>query len=169
LTLEPAAAQELATVLITERKRSNRLMEFDQRRQLGFGEFFTQLDIEKMNAVGIGDVLRRTKSVRLRSDTAHSAREVFSCPMALYIDGIPIGSEGLRFLPSPNEFAAIEVYAGSATIPIWLPKPPVSRNAPVAKTGTKAGPSTGQVSIDSDRTSGQLGCGAILFWTKDGS
>lgn len=167
-TLEPAAARELATIVITERTLSNKLMEFDQRRRLGFGEFFTQADIEKINPTDISDVLRRSKAVRLRSGTAHSAREVDVCPMALYIDGVPIGTEALSYLPSPKDIAAMEVYAGSATVPVWLPKPPVSRNAPVSRNGTNGAAATGP-SIDSDRTSAQLGCGAILFWTRDGS
>jgi hypothetical protein len=148
-TLEPATAQELATVLITERKLSNKLMEFDQRRRLGFGEFFTQADIEKINPIGMADVLRRTKAVRINGDRAHSARETGPCPMAIYIDGIPIGTEVLTYLPSPNEIAAIEVYAGSASIPVWLPKPPVNPRG--------------------QSLSAQLGCGAILLWTRDGS
>jgi hypothetical protein len=166
-TLEPTTAQELATVVVTERQLSMKLREFEDRRKLGFGEFFTTADLEKMNAVGISDVLRRTKSVRIRNDTAHSAREVGPCPLAIYIDGIPIGSEKLDYLPSPNEMAAVEVYSG-ANVPVWVPKPPVSISAPRARTGARNTGSSG-ASIDSDRTSAQLGCGAILFWTKDGS
>lgn len=167
--LEPATAQELATVVVTERQLSTRLKEFDERRRLGFGEFFTRADLEKINAVGIVDVLRRTKSVRIRNGKAHSAREIGPCPLAIYIDGIPIGSEPLAYMPSPNEFAGIEVYSG-ATVPVWLPKPPVSTGAPRAVTGVKnSGISSGTPTIDSDRVSAQLGCGAILFWTRDGS
>jgi hypothetical protein len=167
-TLEPATAQELATVLITERQLSARLKEFEDRRRLGFGEFFTQADLEKIDAISIVDVLRRAKSVRIRKGKAHSAREIGDCPMAIYVDGIPIGSEPLGYMPSPKEFAGIEVYSG-ASVPVWLPKPPVSANAPSARTGTPGGNSSGTPSIDSDRVSAQLGCGAILIWTRDGS
>jgi hypothetical protein len=62
--------------------------------------------------------------------------------MAIYVDGIPLGAERLDYLPSPNLVAAVEVYAGSATLPIWLPRGPL---------GTR------------------VGCGAILVWTRDGS
>jgi hypothetical protein len=148
-TLEPATAQELATVVVTERTLSKRLQDVEERRKLGFGEFFTRADIEKANAVGIADILRRAKSVRISpgGNSALSAREVISplmapCYMAIYLDGIALGAERLDYLPSPKDIAAIEVYAGSSTLPVWLPRGPL---------GTR------------------VGCGAILVWTRDGS
>jgi hypothetical protein len=143
-TLEPATAQELATVVITERTLSKRLQEFEERRKLGFGEFFTRADIEKVNGVKIGDVLRRSKAARVDNsgNGVISAREFLPCPMAIYVDGIHFSNGRISDLPSPNEVAAIEVYAGSATVPIWLSR---------GQIGTK------------------VGCGAILVWTRDGS
>lgn len=148
-------SQELAVMLVTERGVSQKLKEFDERRRLGFGEFLTLADIEKINAVGIVDILRRVKSVRISPDGNHawSAREptlaVRPCEMAIYVDGIPLGPESLGNLPSPKEVAAIEVYAGSATLPVWLPNGPNwVRSSP---RGTRKG------------------CGAILLWTRDGS
>ncbi|HEY9227702.1 MAG TPA: carboxypeptidase regulatory-like domain-containing protein [Gemmatimonadaceae bacterium] len=140
----PPTTQGLATVLVTERGVSQKLKEFDQRRRLGFGEFFTHADIEKINAVGIEDILRRTKSVRVSDDGrwASSAREGMLCPTAIYVDGFPMGNIRLDHLPSPKEIAAIEVYGGSATLPLWLATGP---------TGAKRG------------------CGVILIWTNDGS
>jgi len=145
-TLEPTAAQQLATVVVTERTLSRKLQDFEERRKLGHGEFFTLADIQKINGLSMADVVRRAKAVRISWDgtTALAARETNKppCPMAIYVDGIPLGAERLDYLPSPNLVAAVEVYAGSATLPVWLPRGPL---------GTR------------------VGCGAILVWTRDGS
>jgi hypothetical protein len=143
-TLEPAA-QELAAVVVTERTLSWKLEQFNQRRKLGFGQFFTRGDIDTINPIQVVDILRRATAVRIGpgGQTALSAR--YGCPMPIYLDGIslPPGiASRLDYLPPPNEMAAVEVYAGAATVPAWLPKPPAG-------------------SPES--------CGAILFWTKDGS
>jgi hypothetical protein len=148
-TLEPATVQELATVVVTERSLSARLQAFEERRKLGFGEFFTQADIEKINGLHVGDIVRRAKSVRLSADgtKAMSAREPANalkppCFTSIYLDGVPLGNEPLNYLPSPKDIAAIEVYGGAATLPVWLPRGPLGTN---------------------------VGCGAILVWTRDGS
>jgi hypothetical protein len=136
-------ANELATVLVTERTLSPKLREFEERRKLGFGQFFTRADIDKINPVGVSDILRRSVSIRIRGDRAMSARQwPDTCEMSVYVDQIPLGRVKLDQLPSPNEIAAIEVYPGSATLPIWLPNGPLGSSK---------------------------GCGAILLWTRDGS
>jgi len=143
--MEPTV-HELEAVVIREGKLPAALAGFEQRRKAGLGEFFTQVDIEKINPIGVVDIVRRAKSVRISADgsTALSAREVINrpCPLAIYVDGVPLGAQRLDYLPSPKEIAAIEVYAGSATLPIWLPRGPM---------GTK------------------VGCGAVLVWTRVGS
>ena len=142
-TLEPVV-HEIAGVTVTDRKLSPKLQDFDARRKLGFGEFFTQAVIEAMNPLAIGDVLRRAKSVKLSPSGKGvlSAREFIACPSALYLDGIPVAANSLDYMPSPREIAAIEVYGGAATLPLWLPQ---------ESAGTKKG------------------CGAVLVWTRDGS
>jgi hypothetical protein len=136
-----AAAQELAAVVVTERTLSWKLEQFKQRRKLGFGQFFTRADIDKINPIQVVDILRRAMAVRISSggQTALSAR--YGCIMPVYLDGIPVPEVRLDYLPPPNEMAAVEVYAGAATMPVWLPTPAGSGKS----------------------------CGAILFWTKDGS
>jgi hypothetical protein len=148
-SLQPTT-QEMPTVLVRERTLSPRLQEFEDRRKRGLGgEFFNRAEIEAMRAIHVGDVLRRTKSVKVKENdlgaVALSAREFppEKCPLSIYVDDVPLGSVNLKDLPSPNLIAAIEVYGGSATLPIWLPNGPM-------------GP-------------GRKGCGAILIWTRDGS
>jgi hypothetical protein len=146
-TLEPLVS-ELGAVRITEVNRSQKLLEFDKRRQTGMGKFFTEAEIRKINPLSVADVFRRVPSVRVL-DFAQSSRQSSMCPMAIYIDGMPVQSSRgetvpvrLVDLPPPTEFAGIEVYAGAATVPGWLSNPPRPH---------------------------RIGCGAILLWTKDGS
>lgn len=140
-TLDPAA-QELPTMVVTERTLSAKLREFNDRRRAGFGQFFTRSDLDNINPVGIADILRRATAVRLSPGGQNALSARYGCPMPIYLDGVPVGAIRLDFLPPPNEIAAIEVYAGAATVPVWLPRGPRGETE---------------------------SCGAILFWTKDGS
>jgi hypothetical protein len=146
-TLEPLLT-ELGAVRITETNRSQKLLEFDKRRKTGMGTFFSEAEIRKINPLSVADVFRRAPSVRVMG-FAQSSRVSSFCPMAIYIDGMPVQSSRgetvpvrLADLPPPSEFAGIEVYAGAATVPGWLSNPPRPH---------------------------RIGCGAILLWTKDGS
>jgi hypothetical protein len=149
--LEPTVA-ELPAVIVSERSASMRFREFEERRKSGMGEFFDQRGIEARNAVSTVDILRQAKGLRVVIDgtktLAMSARQWTSCPMQVYVDGIPLAGAGsnqpfdLNLLPSPKEVMAVEVYSGSATVPQWLPMGPQSAKS---------------------------GCGAILVWTRDGS
>ena len=69
--------------------------------------------------------------------------------VSVYVDGVALGPEALSNLPSPKEIAAIEVYPGSATLPLWL--------------------SNGPSWVQSSRRGSTMGCGAVLVWTRDGS
>jgi outer membrane cobalamin receptor len=148
--LEPTI-QELGTVVVTERQLSRRLQEFEQRRKAGFGQFFTRADIEKRQPLTVMDVMRGASSVRIMTNgrggwNAVSTRDMNTCFMQVYLDAIPLApARGEAFdlsaLPSPDQIAAIEVYAGAATVPLWL----------------------------AQGSGGRKGCGAILIWTADAS
>lgn len=141
-TLEPAPTQALRAVVVMERTVSRRLQEFNDRRKLGFGEFFTRSDIEKINPIIVGDILQRVKSLNVSADGSVVGSARGRCPTAIYLDGIPVAYGKLDDLPTPNDIAAIEVYPGPATLPLWLPQ---------GQLGMKAG------------------CGAVLVWTRDGT
>jgi Carboxypeptidase regulatory-like domain/TonB-dependent Receptor Plug Domain len=151
ILLEPSPT-ELPAVTIVEHKASTRLREFDERRARGDGEFFTQAQIEARNVVSMFDILRQAKGVRLIPAGpgwfAMSARQWTTCPMQVYVDGVPLAGSrpnvpfDLNLLPSPKEIMGVEVYSGPASVPQWLPNGPVS--------------------------SGH-NCGVILVWTRDGS
>jgi hypothetical protein len=146
-TLE-STAQQLSTFVITEKKLSPKLAEFEHRRKAGQGTFFNLEEIEKINPLTVGDILRRATSVRIQStpppglgEIAVSSREVGTCAMQIIVDGVSLGQVDLTYLPRPSAIVAIEVYAGSAQLPVWV--------------------SQGQANTN-------RGCGAILIWTKDG-
>lgn len=153
-TMEPAV-QSLERVVVTEERRSMKMLEFEERRQRGVGWFLTQEQIERRNLPVSADYLRLAPSVGLAPShnasglselVAISRREGGSflgdgagaCAMQVVIDGVPMPPRfPLELLPTPKDIAGIEVYAGAATIP----------------------PQFSGV----DRR-----CGMILVWTRDG-
>jgi hypothetical protein len=115
----------LDTMIVTARSVTRRLSEFEERRRAGVGYFITADDIERRNAVYVADVIRTVPSVaidtrRMFKQVAISTRD--GCRFNVYVDGMPLhgepGGTNLMNLPSPKEFAGIEIYSGPATIPL---------------------------------------------------
>lgn len=147
-TLE-RAAQGLAAVQITEKKQSLRMLEFEQRKKLAQGEFFTAEDFERRVALTLPDVLRFSKTMSLTPDNTNNGNLVALsnregggiggyCPMQFLLDGIPLPAGfPMSILPAPRDVAGVEVYAGPSTVPLQF--------------------------SGADRR-----CGMVLVWTKDG-
>lgn len=132
--MEPAL-QTLDKVVITEERRSLRMLEFEDRRRRGVGYFITQEQIEKRNLPVAADYLRLAPSISLApspnpsgiSDlVAISKREggslfgdgALACAMQIVVDGVPMPPRfPLELLPTPREIAGFEIYAGAATVP----------------------------------------------------
>ena len=145
------AATTLEGVVVSEKAVSFRMLEFEQRRRLGFGEFMTLDEIEKRNTVFATELFRRFTAINVSPSRTSSMTEYFAlssreggnpslgaCPMQVYLDQVPLPSPfNLDLLPPPKDLAGIEVYAGSATIPPQY-------------------------------NGFNRGCGVILIWTKDG-
>jgi len=141
----------LDPVVVTEKRQSLRLMEFEYRRKLGAGQFLTQQEIEQRNSVFATELFRRFLSVNVTTSYlsaipvhyALSRREggnpmLGACPMQVILDNVPLPTPfNLDLLPSPRELAGIEVYSGAGTIP----------------------PQFGGFN---------RGCGVIAVWTRDG-
>lgn len=144
----------LDTVRTRERRVTLRMLEFEQRRVLGIGQFITREDIERRGSLQASDFLRNVRGVnvsRLTNDqfagtVALSRREAGSvigegsgaCAMQVLLDGIILPrSFNLDLLPPPKQIAGIEVYTGPASVP----------------------PQFG----GADRR-----CGVIAVWTRDG-
>jgi hypothetical protein len=146
------AATAIAGVTVTEKAVSFKMLEFEQRRKLGFGEFMTQDEIEKRNSVFATELFRKFGSLNVSPSRTSALTEYFplskreggnpslgACPMQVYLDQVPLPTPfNLDLLPSPKSLAGIEVYAGSATIPPQF-------------------------------NGYNRGCGVILVWTREGS
>ena len=98
------------------------LAEFESRRALGFGQFMTEAEIEKLNFVGTSDLLRTFHSVVVTTTGVLNNRlmPTLKCPMQFYVDGIAISVVGGldASLPPPHDVAGIEVHANTATVPL---------------------------------------------------
>ena len=151
IMLQPSVTT-LTPVVVRERSTSAKLRDFDERRRAGVGEFFTQEQIEARNPTSVVDLLRQSKTLSIspegdRAVRAKSRRNfAYNCYVQVYVNGIPLASPSahldLHDLPSPKDVMGIEIYAGAATAPNWLPVGPQAAHA---------------------------GCGVIMVWTRDGS
>lgn len=97
------------------------LNEFESRRSLGFGQFMTQQEIEKLNFPGTSDLLRTFHSVEVTRAGVLNKRSLpaLKCPMQFYLDGIAIAvGDPEADLPAPHDVAGIEVYANTAAVPL---------------------------------------------------
>ena len=144
----------LDTIRGKETRVSMRMLEFEQRRAAGIGQFITQEQIEKRGSLQTADYLRTLSGIDVSTLTndqfagkvALSKREGGSvigegtgaCAMQVILDGIVMSRNfNLDLLPPPKQIAGIEVYKGAATVP----------------------PQFG----GADRR-----CGMIIFWTREG-
>ena len=97
---------------------------FEERRRLGFGEFFDSLEIRRFENHTVADFLSRVGGSARRAGPAGE-----QCHAAIYIDGIYRGGGGAptgpAARPQPNlkdevdmvHLAAIEVYRSAAQVP----------------------------------------------------
>jgi hypothetical protein len=152
-TLRPSfmlerSVSSLDTVKVTGRFISPKLKEFEDRRKLGEGQFMTAAQIEQRNPIDARDLLRTFLGIEITKGEVFNRRvnaAYGKCPLSIYVDGIRLYKAALdRDLPSPKDFAGVEVYTGPATIPL-------------------------QYKSLGGSDTGKDFCGVILFWTKDGS
>ena len=131
-------------VVVAEKNYSSPIeREFEGRRRLGWGQFMTQAEIEKLDFVAISDLLLTFRSI----DRTMSNTRAPSCRYQFFVDGVPLKDAGMMIevLPRPAEIFGIELYDSPSTIPLEY------------KTFGPGGKGN----------SGAL-CGVILVWTKRG-
>ena len=148
-TLAAAPANMLEGVNVTEKAVSLRMMEFEQRRKLGMGQFLTAEQIDRAGSVYATELMRRFSNMTVSPSRTQSMTEYFAlsnreagsltmgaCPLTVYVDQVPMPTPfNLDLLPTPKSIGGIEVYGGSATIPMQY-------------------------------SGMNRGCGVILVWTK---
>ena len=84
------------------------------------GTILTRDDIERRHAINASDVLRTVPSVRVQRDAGGTARLTMraGCIPDLVLDGVRIEAEGeIDAIVRPGELVAIEVYAGTGSVP----------------------------------------------------
>lgn len=130
------------TVEVRGSRRSAKLAGFIERRERGFGVFFTPRDIRTRNPRLPSDLLRGIPGVTV-GRIVHGKAPVYlgrgaqrGCPPAVYLDGVYQSGLDVDDIP-PEDLGAVEVYKGAADTP-----PEFMRLG---------------------RT-----CGAIVIWTPDG-
>jgi hypothetical protein len=142
-----SVATNLPGVVVEEESRSKKILAgFWDRRSKGFGHFLTRDEIDAKHAQDFTDLVRATPGITIA--TMGGRRQVrFSrstmsprgdCPPQYWLDGMRVESASADEFP-PGDIEAIELYAGSATIP--------SQFAPRA--------------VQVQKT-----CGAIVIWTR---
>lgn len=120
-------ATALDTMIVTAKSTTAGLAEFEERKNHNAGgHFITADEIEKRGSVMIADIIRVVPGVRIIdvpplkgvNQIAVNTR-LGSCGYQLFLDGVPMPARtNLANLPPPQNFAAIEVYSGPATIPL---------------------------------------------------
>jgi hypothetical protein len=124
---------------------------FYRRAQSTVGEHFTFRDIEALNPMLVGDILRRVPGVRVVSEPLGVGAEAISgrrptgiesaaCRLRPYFNGVPLADFDIELVP-PHEIEALEVYQG-ANVPIGY--------------------------IDEFQADGPT-CGVVLIWSRDPS
>lgn len=139
----PRIGQVLDTVRVTGRAVPRRLADFERRRRGSLsGTFFTEADIRRYDPNVLTDLLRRVISVQvaidekgdpvlvsrrdgggIRSTVVDSKVNLLeysssACPLRFIVNGLPFPSGTSLNMFSPREIAAVEVYAGPASIPL---------------------------------------------------
>ena len=124
VTLRMAAvAYRIAPVVVEagRQRYTGRLAGFYERRERGMGHYFTQEDIDRRNPMRVSDLLRGVPGLRIipqRNGESVITLRNQRCTPFIWIDGAPATAGFLN--PdyfAPNTLAAIEVYAGPASVP----------------------------------------------------
>jgi hypothetical protein len=129
LGVEPLALDPVVVVGRRQEHLFGGLLDFERRRERGFGVFFTAEEIEARGATYLTDVLRMVPGVRVMSDGRPSGGRVFmrrtpigmrGCPVQVWVDGVrePLGrGHGINDVVHPLDIEGIEIYRGLSGVP----------------------------------------------------
>ncbi len=145
--------QELAglTVVARPASMSAGMEEFERRRRLGFGRFYSRAQLRERESMHLTDLLRGATGVRFvalpigcgsglalasmrprpvpppASMDCGEHRVASACYLDLYVDGMPVWQWGQGPPPETDQYAvrdlqAVEVYVGLAQMPAEFPR-----------------------------------------------
>ena len=134
------AAVELAPIVVEAQSlRAERsLAGFYDRKQLGFGRFYTLVDLDRLGDLSLRGLLGHAGVVvrcRLRSCVPVLMNGARACVMPLFLDGLRVSPDYLEIL-HVKELAGVEVYTHGVDVPVKF-----------------------RWDVDG-------GCGAILVWSR---
>ena len=179
--------QPLPTVPVTaeaELVRNAKLREFDRRRSNGIGRFLTEADLERDQYRLLSDALKKLPGIQMvrpkgtrgggssavyvvssrGSATIEHVSPIFgkNCPIAIWLDGVPVYRGLDRFADSP----ALGTRGGGGPPPGSVLEPPFDINSimtnHIAAIDFYAGPAT----MPAELNATQGTCGALVIWTK---
>lgn len=138
---------------------------FEERRRMGFGQFYDSEELRKLEHLRLSDLLRRKGGIeiaraRFHNDSPFALYAVNSryrnvggqlnCMMSIYLDGRMLWKGG-------NQYTQEELKMN--------PPPDLSRFMSVTSfEGIEVYPSAAGMPVEFGGTSGQ--CGAVVFWTR---
>jgi len=123
----------LPEVPVTASLLDRRLYEFHERRRFGIGRFLDSAEFAKAHGTRTSDklarlpgliILRGRFSDAFVANTRQRRRDGGWCRAAIWLDGINLGTSYNVNLLHPGEIAAVEWYAGQASIPAKFNTPP---------------------------------------------
>ncbi|MCY3600366.1 MAG: carboxypeptidase regulatory-like domain-containing protein [Gemmatimonadetes bacterium] len=123
--LVPTSAEMDPQVATATRPRQLEVTGFYERKlrgeMLGVGTFLTADDIERWRPSTVGRFIEdhipeiRQRGVKLVNTTGLMGWK--GCPVATYVDGIPLRISGIGGVVVPTQIAGLEVYTGLAGVP----------------------------------------------------
>jgi len=133
-------AIELAPIVVEAKtlRAERSLAGFYDRRKLGFGRFYTLVDLDRLGNLSLRGLLGHAGVVvrcRLRSCVPVLMNGARACVMPLFLDGLRVSPDYLEIL-HVNELAGVEVYTHGVDVPVKF-----------------------RWDVDG-------GCGAILVWSR---
>lgn len=143
LTTEPIELDPIE-VTVTRSRRAKQMMEFERRREFGWGIHYDAVELERRPARLVGDLMKDLAGVRVKQDGPFGAFLIEMrgrvCQPSVWIDGrlqIRGGQLWLSQL-APSDLEAVELYKAGATPPEFF-VPPYSGGCVTVVAWTKWG------------------------------
>jgi hypothetical protein len=168
IRLTPLAHQLATLEVVGTRPRSvsGRMEDFERRRRMGFGRFYTRADLAKLETESMVNVLRRTAGVRL-------VLLPFSCG-----NGFAIATNRRANVPMtpamncdrgpPNEACYLDIYIDGANVWRWGDGPPLDIEQFTVRDYQAIEVYRGRSELPIEYSRAEPACGAVMMWTRTG-